>query len=289
MMTGVFHFMAIPFGPILAGRKLGLPPKTVNQEQRPRRPCGYAILFALAASLTTLLDRAGAESADNRFAVLVFTKTTAFRHDSIPDGIAAIEALGAKHGFAVDSTEDAMRFSDAGLAPYKAVIFLSTTGDILDPDQKVAFERYIQSGGGFVGIHSASDTEYQWPWYGRLVGTWFASHPQIQRATVSIEDPDHPSTKGLPPKWERIDEWYNFRSNPRSAVHVLASLDESTYSGGAMGTDHPIAWCQNIDGGRSWYTAMGHTKESYAEPLFRLHLLGGIESAAGIAAGCPPP
>ena len=171
-----------------------------------------------------------------------------------------------------------------GLARYKVIIFLSTTGDILDAAEKAAFERYIRSGGGFVGIHSASDTEYQWPWYGRLVGAWFASHPQIQRATVHIANPDHPSTKGLPASWERTDEWYNFRANPRGAVRVLASLDEATYSGGTMGADHPIAWCQDIDGGRSWYTAMGHTVKSYAEPLFQSHLLGGIESVAG--SGC---
>jgi type 1 glutamine amidotransferase len=218
--------------------------------------------------------------------VLVFSKTTGFRHDSIPLGIAAIEALGAEHGFAVDSTEEAARFNSATLSRYKVIVFLNTTGDILDAGQKTAFERYIHSGGGFVGIHSASDTEYRWPWYGRLVGTWFASHPQIQGATLHIEDPSHPSTKGLPALWERTDEWYNFRSNPRAAVKVLATLDEATYSGGAMGTDHPITWCQDVDGGRSWYTAMGHTKESYAEPLFRLHLLGGIESAAGIAGNC---
>jgi cytochrome c len=187
----------------------------------------------------------------------------------------------------VDDTEDAGHFiTDATLAEYKVVVFLSTTGDVLDQEQKAAFERYIRAGGGFVGIHSASDTEYHWTWYGRLIGTWFASHPQIQHATIRIEDSNHPSTKGLPASWERIDEWYNFRTNPRSVVHVLASLDESTYSGGAMGGDHPIAWCQNVDGGRSWYTAMGHTKESYAEPRFRLHLLGGIESAAGVAGDC---
>jgi len=220
--------------------------------------------------------------------VLVFSKTTGFRHDSIPDGIAAVRALGAEHGFKADDTEDAARFTDATLAQYKVVMFLSTTGDILDPEQKAALERYIRSGGGFVGIHSASDTEYHWPWYGRLVGAWFASHPQIQHATIRIEDADHPSTKGLPASWERTDEWYNFRSDPRGAVHVLASLDESTYTGGAMGSDHPIAWCRNVDGGRSWYTAMGHTRESYTEPLFRLHLWGGIESSAGIAGNCSP-
>jgi len=230
---------------------------------------------------------AEAESTPPRFAVLVFSKTTGFRHDSIADGIAAIKTLGADHGFSVDSTEDAARFTDAALARYKVVVFLSTTGDILDDGQKAAFERYIRSGGGFAGIHSASDTEYQWAWYGRLVGAYFASHPEIQRATVRIEDLGHASTEDLPQIWERTDEWYNFRSNPRGAVHVLATLDEATYSGGKMGADHPIAWCQMIDGGRSWYTAMGHTKESYAEPLYRLHLLGGIESAAGVAGGCP--
>lgn len=221
-----------------------------------------------------------------RFSVLVFSETSAFRHDSIPDGIAAIQKLGKEHGFAVYSTEDSARFADAELARYRVVVFLSTTGNILDDAQKASFERYIRAGGGFVGIHSASDTEYGWAWYGRLVGAYFASHPQIQRAVVRIEDLGHASTEGLPAVWERTDEWYNFRSNPRDHVHVLAALDEASYSGGKMGADHPIAWCQEIDGGRSWYTAMGHTKESYAEPLYRLHLLGGIESAAGIAGGC---
>jgi type 1 glutamine amidotransferase len=168
----------------------------------------------------------------------------------------------------------------------------ASTGAAIHPEtsstraKRAAFERYIRSGGGFVGVHSASDTEYQWPWYHRLVGAYFASHPAIQRATIRIENPSHQSMQGLPVTWERSDEWYNFRDNPRSAVRVLATLDESTYSGGMMGTDHPIAWCQSIDGGRSWYTAMGHTAESYAEPLFRLHLLGGIESAAGLTGSC---
>jgi cytochrome c len=229
----------------------------------------------------------GAAETEPRFAVLVFSKTTGYRHDSIPQGIAAIKALGADHGFAVDSTEDAARFTDAELARHKVVVFLNTTGDILGEGQKAAFERYIRSGGGFAGVHSASDTEYRWAWYGRLVGAYFADHPEIQPATVHIEDRTHPSTNDLPAVWQRTDEWYNFRSNPRGAVHVLATLDEATYSGGKMGNDHPIAWCQAIDGGRSWYTAMGHTSESYAEPLYRLHLLGGIESAAGVAGGCP--
>jgi len=182
---------------------------------------------------------AAAENTQPRFAVLVFSKTSAFRHDSIPQGIAAIKALGAERGFAVDSSEDAARFTAAELARYKVVVFLCTTGDILDTDQKAAFERYIRSGGGFVGIHSASDTEYQWAWYGRLVGTYFASHPQIQPATVRIEDLGHASTEGLPVTWQRTDEWYNFQSNPRGAVHVLATLDEATYRGRQDGRRPP--------------------------------------------------
>jgi hypothetical protein len=206
MMTGVFHFMAISFRPILAGRKVELPLRTVNQQQRCALRCVCTIVV-LAGCLNVTPDRsAAAQRADPRFTVLVFSKTTAFRHDSIPQGIAAIEALGAEHGFAVESTEDSARFSDTLLARYKVVIFLSTTGDVLDASQKAAFEQYVRSGGGFVGIHSASDTEYGWPWYGRLVGAWFASHPQIQPATVHVTDPRHRSMKDLPAAWERTDE-----------------------------------------------------------------------------------
>jgi type 1 glutamine amidotransferase len=281
-MTGVFHFMAISLGVFVNPLRVGRRPGSVN-----RRPIRQLIRFlAIAGAVfpASLTCCNAAETADPRFAVLVFSKTAGYRHDSIPQGIRAIEELGAAQGFAVEATEEAARFSDATLARYRVVIYLNTTGDILGPAEKAAFERYIRSGGGFVGIHSASDTEYRWPWYGRLVGAYFASHPEIQRAAVRVVEADHPSMKGLPPVWERVDEWYNFRDNPRNAVHVLATLDEATYSGGKMGADHPIAWCQDIDGGRSWYTAMGHTAESYAEPLFRLHLLGGIESVAG--SGC---
>ncbi|MFX4294576.1 ThuA domain-containing protein [Streptomyces bohaiensis] len=215
--------------------------------------------------------------------VLVFSKTAGFRHDSIPAGIAAIEQLGEENGFDVTATEDASVFTDSGLEPYDAVVWLSTTGDVLDSGQQEAFERYIQAGGGYAGVHAASDTEYDWPWYGGLVGSYFASHPHNQDATVDIEDHDHPSTEHLDDSWTRYDEWYNFQDNPRDAVHVLASLDESSYSpgNGAMG-DHPIVWCQAYDGGRSWYTGMGHTRESYSEPEFVQHLLGGIEYAAGL-------
>ncbi|WP_338403968.1 ThuA domain-containing protein [Cellulosimicrobium arenosum] len=218
------------------------------------------------------------------FDVLVFSKTAGFRHGSIPAGIAAIEQLGEDNGFTVTATEDAGAFTDENLSQYEAVVFLSTTGDVLGEDQQAAFEQYVQDGGGYAGIHAASDTEYDWPWYGELVGAYFSAHPQNQDATVKVEDHVHESTAHLPARWERFDEWYNFQSNPRDTVHVLASLDETSYDAGsaAMGSDHPTAWCQDYDGGRSWYTGGGHTDESYADPDFLQHLLGGIQTAAGV-------
>lgn len=216
--------------------------------------------------------------------ILVFSRTAGFRHDSIPAGVQAIRELGAAHGFGVDTTEDPTVFTPGRLRRYRAVVFLNTTGDVLDERQQRAFENYIRGGGGFVGVHAAADTEYDWPFYGGLVGAWFRSHPAIQQATIKVEDRAHPATAHLPTTWTRTDEWYNFRTNPRAEVHVLASLDESSYDPGegAMG-DHPIAWCHHYQGGRAFYTALGHTTESYAEPAFRQHLLGGIRWAAGLA------
>ncbi|MEU5105182.1 MULTISPECIES: ThuA domain-containing protein [unclassified Streptomyces] len=232
---------------------------------------------------------AAAGSSDPSDRVLVFSKTAGFRHDSIPDGIAAIEELGAQGGFAVDATEDAAAFTPDNLARYAAVVFLSTTGDVLDPAQQSAFERYVRAGGGYVGVHAAADTEYDWPFYEGLVGAYFQSHPAIQQATVDVEDRAHPATAHLGPQWERTDEWYNYRANPRDRVKVLASLDETSYEGGAMGQDHPISWCQDYRGGRAFYTGFGHTKESYADPAFRQHLLGGIRYATDAAqADCRP-
>jgi len=257
---------------------------------------GWVVLCALAACAPrrTQLEVQNVSDAPT-FSVLVFSKTTGFRHSSIPNGIAMIQQLGIDNGFTVDATEDSSFFTDDNLANYQVVVFLSTTGTILDSDQKSVFQRYIESGGGFVGIHSATDTEYDWAWYGQLVGTFFRTHPAIQPATVVIEDPNHPSTASLPMLWMRTDEWYSFQTNPRGGVHVLAVMDESSYTGGDMG-DHPISWCHDFDGGRAWYTALGHTEESYDEPLYQQHVLGGIMTVAGaIAADCsvseekPPP
>ncbi|WP_272599617.1 ThuA domain-containing protein [Solirubrobacter phytolaccae] len=241
--------------------------------------------------VVVLLAGAGTAHAQK---VLVFSKTAGFRHDSIPQGITAIKAIGEANNFAVDATEDASAFTAANLDQYDAVIWLSTTGDVLSDAQQVAFEAYIKAGGGYVGVHAAADTEYSWPWYGQLVGAYFNSHPANQNADVRVTDRSHPSTSHLPLVWNRHDEWYNYRESPTGKVHVLANLDELSYSpgSGAMGADHPIAWCHAFQGGRSWYTGMGHTQDSYADPAFRQHLAGGIRWAAGYAAGdcsVPPP
>lgn len=226
---------------------------------------------------------------DDSARILVFSKTAGFRHDSIPDGIAAVQELGAENGFLVDATEDAAAFTPENLGRYDAVVFLSTTGDVLDAEQQRAFEGYISGGGGYAGVHAAADTEYDWPFYGGLAGAYFESHPEIQPATVLVEDRAHAATAHLGPAWDRTDEWYNYRTNPRGTARVLASLDESSYRGGTMDGDHPIAWCQEYEGGRAFYTGLGHTKESYAEPAFLAHLLGGIRYAAGdAAADCRP-
>jgi type 1 glutamine amidotransferase len=239
--------------------------------------------ITLAAAPAPLASEARAQ-AEPRFRALLFTKTAAFRHDSIPAGITAVQDLAAANDFVVDHTEDSTQFNDANLAQYDVVIWLNTTGDVLNPTEQGAFERYIQGGGGFAGVHSAADGEYEWAWYGGLVGAYFRSHPEIQPATIKVADRAHPATQHLPARWTRTDEWYSYRTNPRGQVHVLAALDETSYDPGsnAMGFDHPIAWCQDYDGGRSFYTGGGHTAESYTEPEFRQHLLAGIETAAGV-------
>ncbi len=215
------------------------------------------------------------------FSVLVFSKTAGFRHDSIPAGINAVRQQGSVRGFSVDASEDSAVFADESLAKYKVVMFLSTTGDVLNPAQEAAFERHIRRGGGFVGVHSATDTEYDWPFYGSLVGAYFDGHPDIQNATIQVEDSSHPAVASLPRPWTRRDEWYNFRRNPRVNVTVLATLDERSYSGGTMAPDHPIIWSHTYEGGRALYTALGHTQESFSEASFVEHLGRAILWAAG--------
>ncbi|SEW03112.1 Glucose/arabinose dehydrogenase, beta-propeller fold [Chitinophaga sp. YR573] len=213
--------------------------------------------------------------------VLVFTKTAGFRHASIPAGIKALQKLGQENGFDVDTTENAANFNEDTLQKYAAVIFLNTTGDILDNYQEADFERYIQSGGGYVGIHSATDTEYDWGWYGELAGAYFDNHPAgVHKATLTVKDKTFPATVGLPEKWEHSDEWYNFKKISKN-THVLITVDEKTYEGGKNGADHPISWYHDFDGGRAFYTELGHTDESYSEPNYLKHILGGIKYAIG--------
>lgn len=210
--------------------------------------------------------------------ILVYAKTKGFHHASIPAGLAAIQQLGAENGFAVDTTTDSSYFVPKTLKKYAAVVFMSTTGNILNAEQQTAFEKYIQSGRGFVGVHAATDTEYDWPWYNQLVGAYFKSHPKQQEAVLNIVDDTHISTKHLPKTWKRFDEWYNFKSIQPN-LNILITIDEKSYTGGANGDPHPMAWYHAFDGGRAFYTEFGHTDESFKDPLFLQHLLGGIRYA----------
>jgi type 1 glutamine amidotransferase len=242
-------------------------------------------LLALAVGGVTAVAASADAAPGAGYRILIFSKTVGYRHPSIPGGVAAIRQLGVDNGFVVDSTEDPRVFTAANLRRYRAVVWLSTTGTVLDDTQRAAFRGYIEGGGGYVGVHAAADTEHDWPWYGGLVGAYFSSHPAIQPATVRFVDRTDPSTAHSPATWRHVDEWYNFASNPRSAVTVLAVVDESSYSGGTMGADHPVTWCHSYDGGRAWYTGMGHTSQSFTDTIYRRVLLGGIEAAAGVVRG----
>jgi len=214
-------------------------------------------------------------------ALLVYSRTLGWRHKSIPRSLAALKKLGRENGFRVETTEDDSAFNQANLARFQAVMFLNSTGNVLSPAEREAFEGYIRGGGGFAGVHAACDTGYDWPWYGELVGAYFASHPVVQPGRIKVEDREHPSTRDLPDGWKRWDEWYDYKENPRGKVRVLAALDEGSYAGGKMGADHPIVWCREFEGGRSWYTGLGHTGKGFADPIYLRHLLGGIEYAMG--------
>ena len=238
-------------------------------------------VLALVLSLGLVACSGSAPAEDERYGVLVFTRTAGFRHDSIPAGVEAFRAIGANNGFTVTATDDPAVFTADSLARFTVVVFLSTTGDVLDADQQAALQAYVEGGHGWVGVHSASDTEYDWPFYGQLVGARFARHPKVQPVTVTIEDPGHPATANLPRTWRITDEPYDFRTNPRADVRVLATLDESTYTGGRMGADHPIAWSRSVGSGRSFYVGLGHPAALYADLDFRLLLLGAVLYAGG--------
>lgn len=231
-----------------------------------------------AILLLLLVVVAAARAAGPR--ILVFYKTAGFYHQSIEAGLPAIYKLGQENGFSVDSTKDSEAFTDTNLKKYAAIIFLSTTGTLFDAAQQKALQDYVHKGGGIVGIHAATDAEYEWPWYNQMMGAWFLSHPKQQTATLHITDRTHISTKHLPEQWVRKDEWYNFK-NISKDVKVLITIDEKSYEGGKNGAFHPMAWYHNFEGGRVFYTELGHVNESYTDPLFLKHILGGIRYAIG--------
>lgn len=237
---------------------------------------GLLLVVALAACSTSAPADPPAPTEPAR--ILVFSRTEGFRHGSIEAGMEAVRAIAAARDVEVLATEDDADFTQA-LARVDAVVFLNTTGDVLDAPGEAALRAFVEGGGGWVGVHAAADTEYGWPWYETLVGARFASHPAVQQAALRVAEADHPATRGLPNPWIRTDEWYDFQARP-TGVTVLLRLDESSYSGGTMGADHPIAWAHDVGAGRAVYTGLGHTAESYAEPLVRAHLDGALCWAA---------
>jgi cytochrome c len=265
-------------------------------------PAWLCLALAALISLWALLaaQNANAQATEPRFDVLVFSKTTGFRHtEAINAGHAQIAAMGQAGNFRTVASEDSTLFSDEGLREFEVVVFLNTDGNgIFSGAQRTAFERWVQRGGGVVGIHAAANADRDWEWYGDMMGgAWFANHPsgalQFQTATVNVVDGQHPSTADLPqPNWVREDEWYNFTAEPQG-VHPLLKLDESTYveqdGSDGVNDDHPIAWCSLYDGGRHFYTALGHHGTYWQEPDYQDHIRGAIEWASGEAAGdCGP-
>lgn len=207
--------------------------------------------------------------------VLIFTKTTGFRHASIPKGVHTVEHLLEQEGISYRHSENSDLFQPDSLKQFDALIFLHTTGDLFNEDQKLAFQKFIRSGKGYLGIHAASDTEFGWSWYGDLVGAYFSRHPKVQEAKIHVINRKHISTRHLPKIWIHKDEWYDFKE-VRKGLHFVLDVDEQSYEGGGMGKFHPIAWYQEFDGGRSFYTGLGHTSESFDSELFQKHILGGI-------------
>jgi glucose/arabinose dehydrogenase/type 1 glutamine amidotransferase/regulation of enolase protein 1 (concanavalin A-like superfamily) len=256
-------------------------------------PSLLAFTAMVAQSLFATSVVAAADEHDDDYDVLFFHLTTGFRHDAIENAIAAVEELGADNGFSVTETQDPTIFNDDDLRQYAAVVFFTDGENTLNHNQRTAFERYMHRGGGFVGLHSTSNMDNNdWPWWEDLIGGFFVHHPAIQPGTVLVEDDSHPATAHLPAEWEwHPDEFYNFHRNPRDAgVHVLLTMDTSSYSGSQHPDDHPIAWCNEFDGGRTFYTALGHSDFHYDDPVFRQHILGGIEWSAGVAdANCGEP
>lgn len=224
-----------------------------------------------------------------QFNVLLYTKMEGFHHKAVNEGVQAMRLMAKKHHFNIDWHEDANMFSDERLARYDAIVFLMTTGSILNEDQQAAMQRFIQSGKGFVGIHSASDTLYEWEWYTKLVGRMFRIHPVIQTAELQVIDRSFPGVERMPERFLWTDEYYDFGPELTDNLNYILTIDESTYEPAAnwghvssegMGEFHPLAWYQYFDGGRSFYTALGHVPETFSDDLFLEHIYGGLYWAA---------
>jgi type 1 glutamine amidotransferase len=211
--------------------------------------------------------------------VLMITTTAAFRHDSIPTAQQVMTDLAARSGeFTITVTEDLSTISEPRLAQTHVLMFALTTGELpLSDVQKSAIVAFVNNGGGFIGIHSATDTLYQWPDYGRIVGAYFKEHPWTQEAAVTVEDRSHPITASLGPSFRLLEEYYTFQQNPRASVHVLLSLDAASV--GAQG-DYPLAWTQTIGGGRSYYNALGHFESTWRDAGFQNQIRNAIRWAA---------
>ncbi|MDQ3017063.1 MAG: ThuA domain-containing protein [Bacteroidota bacterium] len=241
----------------------------------------YYLLYSVVLmwTLTSCNEKhEGGTGEENTLNILLFSKTGAYRHSSIEPGGQALQEYFAKHNIDAVQSEDSSVFNGNNLLPYDVVIFFNTTGNILDSLQQISLMKHVRSGKGFVGIHSAADTEYDWPWFAGLIGVQFSDHPEIQKATFVKFDTSHASVNFLPDRWMREDEEYNYRALPDS-VHVVLGVDETTYKGGAHGDYHPISWYREYDGGRSFYTSMGHTVENYQDTLFLRHIMEAVKWA----------
>lgn len=245
------------------------------------------IALSLALICVSLCSALSAHA--QQFNVLLYTKMNGFHHESVNEGVTAMRAMAQRHHFTIDWQEDANVFSDEKLKNYQAVIFLLTTGDILNEEQQAAMERFIRSGKGFVGIHSASDTEYDWDWYTKMVGRTFHIHPVIQTAELTVTNRKFPGVERMPERFLWTDEWYEFGAERIKGLNYILAVDEQTYDpkvdwgskkGEGMGKFHPIAWYHEYDGGRAFYSALGHLPATYSDPLFLEHIYGGLYWAA---------
>ena len=250
------------------------------------------IKTAWAVLAFALAGQAAVDAAQPK--ILVYTRNftpdgKGYVHDNIAASVAAIRKMGAEAGFAVDASDDPAVFTSQNLKQYRALVFSNSNNEAFqNAQQREAFKKYIQGGGGFVGIHSASGSEREWDYYWTVLGGRFLRHPKMQTFTVRVKDSKHPSTKKLPATFDWTDEcYYTEKLSPQ--MHVLlvtdpAKIDDpkkAEYPGDRFGDSLPLAWYQQVDGGREFYPALGHKIEHYSDPILYQHILGGIQWAMG--------